>query len=398
MDPSKNGRQETAHKIQELEQRNRELLARVMRLQGEKDQVTDTDIDERMCKLQLAIRTWVQNVLRDLRHKRHNVQGAFRESFRLQHIRIRLVNLLLRKDALQDDITDWNASQEEWVWARWLSEHVACVPVVLSLVVWRELEVHIFASLAFPLGVESTAQKVFRDIMTTMENSRDGEVAANKWRSETMTALTRGPNFQADIEREVQNVLENLSDALKEWPLMSEANEIIEDLPQLRTTVVQFAIGLQMDMACSSSQYEMKIPAYTRGEAPKDVEFSRWNLKDITQGTTLSPEDKVLGIFHCTQPGFYRLATGDGDPVQVVKPIMLAYDDPGPFEPPSRRGSFSSYSSSDSPTSTRSSEEIVVFQPPRLTHRLANKFLPNGRKVQLLSRKTEGVPLRAHRA
>ncbi|KAG9229233.1 hypothetical protein BJ875DRAFT_387789 [Amylocarpus encephaloides] len=167
--------EEAASKIHDLEQKNRSLVAKIMKLQGETDQVTDVDIQVRFNKLYDAIRTWIQNVQRDLRQKGWSFKDIFQQEVQDDPSTLSRMGILLHEDDEQDPgLAIWDDNRLDIRWAWWLGKHTTCIYVVLSIMIWRYLEEGIFHH-PFPIGVPKSARNMFGEIIKSMKMTDDGE-------------------------------------------------------------------------------------------------------------------------------------------------------------------------------------------------------------------------------
>ena len=156
---------------------------------------------------------------------------------------------------------------------------------------------------------------------------------SNKWRSATTTALARTPRCRAGKERRLKAILVLL---LNEWPFADFQKSLSNfQIDKLQENIIEFAGGLQEDMACSMSKFEKEYPPILRGRSLEDSEVLQWNLRNVCQWIPVESNHGINGTFHCLFPAIFRPATSERGRIDVVKPVVLVFDDFSP-QPPSR--------------------------------------------------------------
>lgn len=155
---------EAVSKMDQLERKNRELLARVMMAQGvlDSNQITDTEIQSGFLQLRDAIFSYIQAIYRHLGDE----QPGW--SF---------------KDALLDRLSR-HPSAGKRHWMKWLAEHNnnTCILFVLSRAIWDCISSNIFRSDSYdnyqmwlPLGMSDSTHFIFEEIMKSIQAGADKE-------------------------------------------------------------------------------------------------------------------------------------------------------------------------------------------------------------------------------
>ncbi|KAM4063746.1 hypothetical protein HRG_006861 [Hirsutella rhossiliensis] len=360
---------EAVREFEELEQKYCQLLVKVNTLQGEKDQVTDVDISERLSKLQIAIHTWIQTTLPHLRQDGCSVSEACQRAGRGRKAQSRVEHLLFPKSQSKQSGT----TREVGGWAKWLNNHGTCAHVILSLAIWKTLEREIFGlfprSIGSPIELTSDAEAaVDLPIHASKVDGDDGggvanhknkiAVSANKRRAERGAISWRVPEIKHRKEKDLRTIISDLTSSLEKWfhlwlgssASFSRSADHLAGLGGL----VLFAAELQQDMASSRFRYEINRPKFDPGDLPKIADnLLHWDLMDVTQWCLLSPHDGIKGLFHCLYPGFIRFSAEKKKPVSVVRPVVLVYDDLNPHKSPTSR----------SPSRRSSSTRAITVTP-----------------------------------
>lgn len=146
-----------------------------------------------------------------------------------------------------------------------------------------------------------------------------------------MTALTQTEKSQDTKKRRVSGILVQL---LNEWPLA----EVSHGLSHIRTSsleddIIGCAVKLQEDMACSTTSFRKEYPAIIRGDSPEETKARQWNLRSIAQWIPVEGSRSITGAFHCLFPAIFRQETSGRERVNVVKPVVLVFDDLSPPTP-----------------------------------------------------------------
>lgn len=236
------------------------------------------------------------------------------------------------------------------------------------------------------------------------------EVASNKWKSETMTLFVRTKTFQQCKSGLLAELTNDLSEKLIKWPFTRDFADLSSHLRVLGNTIIKSASDLHQDMACSRFQYTLEAPPFSREELPAREILSQWNLKNINQWIEATSDDEIIGVFNCLFPGIYRLGIGDEERVEVVKPVVLVYDEPSPPHPASHSPSQHHPKRSPSPNPThsvsrtssgiytkgsscrREEEPPQYMRPPKSRSQSLTSFPPNS-GVQNRSSSKGGTPI-----
>ncbi|KAF5126306.1 hypothetical protein E5D57_011003 [Metarhizium anisopliae] len=305
--------------MDQLERRNRELLARVMMAQGvlDSNQITDTEIQSGFLQLRDAIFSYIQAIYRRLSDE----QPGW--SF---------------KDALLDRLSR-NPSAGKRHWMKWLAEHNnnTCILFVLSREIWDCISSNIFRSdfhdnyqMWLPLGMSDSTHFIFEEIMNSIEAGADKELA-NRWRSTTLAALVGTDTAQRSRSEQTGRALGELSEALLRYLGLEENPHLFSGfLPSLEECVIKSAADLYQRMACSRHQYFLETPNITCGKPLRKEELAQWDLKSATNWLDINSEDDAQGLLCCLFPGVRRLQPGEGGDLSVMKPLVLVYDTPSP--------------------------------------------------------------------
>ncbi|KAK4241520.1 hypothetical protein C8A03DRAFT_30382 [Achaetomium macrosporum] len=307
--------------IDELRQRNEELLVQVMRLQGQSRQITDVEVAERFDKLYDAIRSWTQSYRQDLLRSGWSLQD-FQQELQNEPEQACLAELLRRGDKRMDI-----------KWAGWLARHNSCLHVILTLRLWLFLNDTIFSK-SLPPGFEADSlHDAVSSILTVIKHSEGGEAAARKWKAYTIDTLSEASRLQGKKHEFLKSSLDELA-AL--WPF-SSLGLSPSQRANLGASVLSLAADLKKDMDCSMFEYHMEEPAYKYGELPDKARLHGWRLQSVAQWIPITGDDDVQGVFRCLYPGITRTSAEDTERIRVLKPTVLVYDTAGPRAPSPRR-------------------------------------------------------------
>ena len=163
-------------------------------------------------------------------------------------------------------------------------------------------------------------------------------VPANKWRSDTVLALTKTPTFRARRERALARLTVDLHAELARYFVGVDAAGLAEHLSDLDSLVVQPAARLHQIMRSSRHEYVFRAAAVLPGEPLRKRARAEWALTAVGGFAAVGPADEVLGVFACLYPAVVRRGLVDGEPdVEVVRPVVLSYDKTAPPPPPRLR-------------------------------------------------------------
>lgn len=112
------------------------------------------------------------------------------------------------------------------------------------------------------------------------------------------------------------------------------ADTLAEYLPRLQQDIVEFAADLYQRISCSRHQYFLEAPDVKRGQRLRESDLPTWHLKNTRAWIDVSSEDDAHGVVCLLFPGIRRRSTSTGKGLQVVKPLILVYDESSP-DPPS---------------------------------------------------------------
>ncbi|CRG88064.1 hypothetical protein PISL3812_05090 [Talaromyces islandicus] len=329
---------ETADGLRDLREENNALKARldmatskIMKLQGTADQITDVEIGREVESLQDAIQWWINGVEKELRKQSRDFRHTFSQV--LNHRDgIYLVNHEL-------GFGDETSHEADIAWMRWLGDLSTCIYVVLGRNIWVYLHKEIFNE-TYPIGVSENSKYTFNDILSVMKSGDEDEnkvLLANKWRSDTISALVRTEDFQYRKWRMMKRLSRGLVRTLDKW---IDPETLERHHNTLETNLIQRAIDLHEKIVCSSYEYLIIAPGspdLVRGEIPDESKHSSWTLKDTVRWRPIY--DNIAGIFQCLYPGIYRRGMPGEENVPAAPPVVLAYDHTSPKIPscPTRR-------------------------------------------------------------
>ncbi|KAJ6442674.1 TLDc domain containing protein 2 [Purpureocillium lavendulum] len=337
MESPANWPDDAVRQMHQLERKNRELIARITKLQGEADQITDVEIQEGFARLRDAVFGWVHAVHRHLKEKKPGWEF---------------------KDVLRHGIGKKRAD-----WSEWLAGHnsTTCILVVLSQVISEKcLNDCIFKSdgdrdqrdehdqkdvygrgddqgndrMWVPIGMPVHVRTIFEDIAKTIQRGEDGE--SNRWRSTTLTALVRTDAAQWHRSNQTRRASEKLSDYLRRNFMLNtqEAESLLSEfLPKFARNIIEPAADLHQRIACSRHQYSLEEPEIQGGQPLSKSGLTQWHLKNTADWIDVAHEDDVRGVLRCLFPGIRRHSPGAGDDLSVVKPLVLVYDRSSPDPP-----------------------------------------------------------------
>ena len=181
---------DAVRQLHQLERNNGELVARLMRIQGETDQITDIEIQEAFSKLRDTIVSWIQAVHRHLRETQHGWHPK---------------DVLLRQVRL-----DPSMGRPEYI--KWLVDYnsTTSVVVVLSKVIWRHLDENIFQTkdhskhqMWLPIGMPENLPPTFEELFNSLKAAEDVEGKATHlawFRSCLLTACGRRSSGGKQVE------------------------------------------------------------------------------------------------------------------------------------------------------------------------------------------------------
>lgn len=145
---------------------------------------------------------------------------------------------------------------------------------------------------------------------------------ANKWRSNTLTALTKTPDFQ---RRRTDN-MKQLSGGLETVLARFIDHTIPEsNYKTLVVEVLQRAIDLHQQISCSSYEYLIIEPKLVRRKPLDESMASSWTLMDIVKWRR--PYEEKSAVSHCLYPGIYRKEAEGEENVSVTPPVVLVYEE-----------------------------------------------------------------------
>jgi hypothetical protein len=185
MDTSDRLPEEAIYEIRRLRIQNEELqrrldqsAAKMMKLRGGADQITDANIEKRFEGLYGAIQRWVTNVELDFKRQSRDFRKAFSEILHYEERDKLLLDLGLREEDKDDAGNSiWNSGSKDFGKMRWLGQLDTCIYVVLSRLIWRRLY-YIFKG-PYPLGMHDDTMKGFDYLIGAIKAESDGEGSYN---------------------------------------------------------------------------------------------------------------------------------------------------------------------------------------------------------------------------
>jgi len=225
---------------------------------------------------------------------------------------------------------------------------------VVSLVIWRFLERHIFDE-TYPIGTtklesrtsnRSSSHAALLDgilhVLADADRERRGSKSRSvEWKAETLTAMTKSDYFRNRQERESAILLKYLQKELDPWTNATAMNrerltvkireEVINQLTvKLREDVVEPAISLHSAMACSKNEYKFIRPtAPLPSHSAQDLDFEQWTLKDITTWRPTTHQDVAFLLY--LSPGLdkKRVFGESISSLELQKPVVVVYRQDG---------------------------------------------------------------------
>lgn len=318
--------------VNDLQRRLDEATSKIMTLVRTAEQITDTEIGEQVEGLQDAIQWWVNGVEQDLKRHGRDFKDIFHRVMRDDDDARVFFQLRLCTSSRGTDTGWWE----------WLGELSTSIYIVLSRHIWVYLQYKIFDD-PYPIGVSRRLANTFDDILRVMEGDDGSEgmnhhtddkyatdwwldqiLLANKWRSDTMRALTKTPDYQ----RQRKNAETDLSDDLKMSLIKWIGDETIErHAARLQDNIVQPAIVLHRQMVCSSHEYvitESDTADAVRGKIPAESSLLAWTVKDIAKWRPAYGD--IGGVFQTLYPSVHRKGLSGKENILAAKPVVLVYD------------------------------------------------------------------------
>ena len=154
-------------------------------------------------------------------------------------------------------------------------------------------------------------------------------------------ALTKTASFRTRREQTLNRLCADLHSTLARFFIGIDSAGLAEHLADLDSLVVHPAARLHQIMCCSRHEYVVRTPSVLPGEPLRKRARTEWTLANIGSAAavwTVGPADEVLGVFACLYPAVVRkgLVEGEAD-VEVVKAVVLVYDNMAPRPPPRLR-------------------------------------------------------------
>jgi len=284
------------------------------------------EIEKGFSKLFRAIRIWIGSIESD--------PDIFHTT--LQQNTETLTKLILGRGMNTVSVSDGSGR----AWVDWLGQHQTRTYIILSLLIWDFLERRIFVN-HYPVGVLEQTAQVFDDVVEVLKAERyvRGErlaIPANKWRSDTVLTLTKTPSFQQQRDKTLKGLCDELTEKLSRFVIGVDHDSLSQHLKDLETLVIYPAAKLHQHMRCSRYEYVITVPPVLPGEPLRKKGLSEWTLLDVGTWAMMGISGEVLGVLACLYPKIVRrgIVEGEAD-VEVIKPVVLAYDRAAP-RPPQR--------------------------------------------------------------
>ena len=146
-------------------------------------------------------------------------------------------------------------------------------------------------------------------------------MSIDKWRSETLTALTTGPKFEHHQAKVVQQIFSHAERAILPWILNRSAFKRHEAV--LRQEIFEPAVKLHQAIRTSVRQYDMSRSDrqyYMSGPAPN----GSCTLRDIGTWKKVEKVNEIEGGIYCLYPAIVWRGVGDKDTdTELVKPVLV---------------------------------------------------------------------------
>ncbi|KAJ4299145.1 hypothetical protein N0V90_004389 [Kalmusia sp. IMI 367209] len=150
-------------------------VAKIMRLQGGIDQITDGDVKKRFEGIFSAIQDWVAEIELDLMRHSRDFREVFQAVLHQEERCQLLLNLGLRAyDENENGYSIWDPTSKDYLDLQWLGTLDTCINVVLSRFIWWRLFHYVFVSI-YPVGLNEKAKKGLDYIIKAIEDDDDGE-------------------------------------------------------------------------------------------------------------------------------------------------------------------------------------------------------------------------------
>lgn len=152
MDQTQEQPEDVTERIKGLEERNRDLVAKLMKAQRTNDPVTDISIGENFECILKAIQDWIQAVHRDMGDENIHYRRILEQEFNDGHFRDNVRRLLAPPDPVKNmrehekmPRSDQQANVNWDIWIDWLKNRNTSHLLILSGTIWSYLERKIFA-------------------------------------------------------------------------------------------------------------------------------------------------------------------------------------------------------------------------------------------------------------
>lgn len=196
------------------------------------------------------------------------------------------------------------------------------------------------------------------------DRDTDKILLANKWRSDTITSLTKTEDFQGRKRHKAKKFSRGLANTLSRW---IDPETLERHRSSLEINLIQRAIDLHENIACSSYEYLIIAPKSSdlvRGEIPDEATLSSWTLKDTVKWRPIY--DNIAGAFQCLYPGIYRRGMPGEENVPAAPPVVLVYDHASPKTP---RGPFRRSQPQKSVQQGQGRQQVLKRSPLGTPHR-----------------------------
>lgn len=315
-----------------------ECKIRLFELLYEDNQVSDGSIRKEYDDICESIEKWIDEVFKECDFTRRFNVVLKREPHKLAKLGI---DPEIQDSELEDDGAPGMA---------WLSRQETCNHIVLSLAIWDILENYIFCK-QFPVGTTKDQTVLFEDILNVKNKGQDEGacltrlpfephidsepagtlIRARKWRSETVTAMTKTLGFKDSLEQMSKSIFRELVKDMRYWVEIAFHDH--ED--ELREDIFIPAIQLHCSMTCSTRDYVLKPANVIRNQAP--TKASSWTLRDILTWRKVgyNANDGSQRALYGMTPGLYRCGVNKEADLELVKPVVVVYKGQQRIEPSS---------------------------------------------------------------
>lgn len=212
--------------------------------------------------------------------------------------------------------------------------------LILSAIIQWILHEYIFRK-SYPLSITSKQEHFLREVEKSMTQSSCaqgkcwglqlkrsfspesdehfvGQLSANRWRFETMTALLLSKECEKEHSAKAKKIHGQAEYILSAWLGGSFVNFEM----RLQKEILDPAITVHKDFRASIDQSQWIPPDLTEDIAPREM-IEQWKLKDVESWAKIKKEQQIGQALHCLHPALVRFRPGGGAGITLVKPIVV---------------------------------------------------------------------------